>query len=214
MPTTPVQLICIDAFPGVDRFIGLGQLTPEMLRALWPARHRIAAAEFHFGQQVWRALTQPNPTALHALARAGTPLIPPMAHAVMRHLQELPSTDTGLSLVERITLELLASPAPFTLPSLFRVYMDREALPFLGDTMFAFMLMAMAHADDPAVVLAGDHERREPTVTLSATGRAILAGERDWLTCNPRPRWVGGVEIVASSRPWRVDQARQIVRDH
>jgi hypothetical protein len=34
-----LELICIDSFPGIERFVGLGQLSSEALRTLWEGRH-------------------------------------------------------------------------------------------------------------------------------------------------------------------------------
>ena len=41
-----MSLICIDRFPGVERFIGLGQLDPAQLASLYPSRRQVTAEQF------------------------------------------------------------------------------------------------------------------------------------------------------------------------
>lgn len=206
----PVNLVCVDAVPATQRFIGLGELGPEVLRWLWQDRRELGTQVFDFGERVWRALTAPDPRGLLAIAAAGTPPIPPMARALRRHLMELPSTANGLGLVEQITLQLIADTGPSEVRALFVPYQAREPLPFLGDTMFVHNLLRLAEADDPAVALTTDSSVWRRSASLTETGRRVLAGERDWLGCGPARRWVGGVEVGA--RPgWRYDHGRAAV---
>jgi hypothetical protein len=39
-------------------------------------------------------------------------------------------------------------------------------------------------------------------------GRAVLRGECDLWSLQPRSRWVGGVQVVAASSMWRWDEAK------
>jgi uncharacterized protein DUF1835 len=61
-----LELICIDQHPSVERFIGLGQLAPEVLASLWPARTSITSAQLDLGKAVWAALRRPDPWDLVA----------------------------------------------------------------------------------------------------------------------------------------------------
>ncbi|WP_428485159.1 hypothetical protein [Rhodopila sp.] len=51
-------------------------------------------------------------------------------------------------------------------------------------------------------------QRRWPREQLSITdlGRAVLAGEVDWLSLSPPDRWLGGVRISAARPCWRWDE--------
>ncbi|HEY2746192.1 MAG TPA: DUF1835 domain-containing protein, partial [Polyangia bacterium] len=97
-----IELVCVDAFPAVQPFIGLGQLTPEALRLLWERRTSVSPAQLALGVAVWNALREPDPSALFAIAAGGTPELGVMAAALRRHLQELPWTRDGLSLTQRL----------------------------------------------------------------------------------------------------------------
>ncbi|MFC3225737.1 DUF1835 domain-containing protein [Marinibaculum pumilum] len=208
---TELSLICIDSFPGVQRFVGLGQLDPAQLRSLWPQRVPVDADMIDLGCAVWAALQEPSPLGLHALAHGGTPELPQMAGAILRHLQELPWTGDGLSLSQRLVLEVLTD-GPRSGAALFReIHNRREPMPFMGDLMFWHMLAQMSAAARPPFRQTAPAGTPWPqrSLTLTETGQALLDGRNDWLLCGPRERWVGGVEIAAAdpaggtARQWR-----------
>ncbi len=208
-----LELICIDQFPGLERFVGLGQLSPRELASLWAGRRPVGPDLLSFGSRVWVALTDPAPLALHELAIQATNL-PTMGPALRRHLQELPWTTDGLGLTERLTLELLER-GPADERELFRrLTQEVEPLPFLGDTMFAAVLRRLANARTPPIELAtmADSGRQ---IRLTDVGRLIQEGELSWLDCLPPVRWVGGVRIIPGSSVWCWDPSsrRPILRE-
>src|SRR5206468_4385532 len=92
------------------------------------------------------------PEALLDLVKTGTPALPTMAKALARHLAELPSTQSGLSLTEELTLRILSEKGAMTAPRLFGWYTnDYEPLPFLGDTGYWIVLRELANAQAPAI---------------------------------------------------------------
>ncbi|MEQ8817445.1 MAG: DUF1835 domain-containing protein [Thalassobaculum sp.] len=201
-----LELICLDRFPQIDRFIGLGQLSPVELRSLWSTRVPVPDTQLALGTEVWAALRAPDPETLHAIASAGTPELPAMAPALRRHLQELPWTTDGLSQTERLVLAALR-PEPATGGRVFRTLHDEtEPLPFLGDLMLWAVLAAMNRAErppfavDPATALEPWPHRR---LVLTYDGHDVLDRRVDWLACRPPERWVGGVAIRPDADPWR-----------
>lgn len=201
-----LELICIDRFPLVDRFIGLGQLSPVELRSLWPTRRPVPDTQLALGTEVWTALRSPEPEALNAIAGAGTPELPAMATALRRHLQELPWTTDGLSLTERLVLTALR-PEPVTGGQVFGILTsETEPLPFLGDLTLWAVLAAMNRAErppfavDPATALEPWPHRR---LVLTYDGHDVLDRRTDWLACRPPERWVGGVAIRPGAAAWR-----------
>lgn len=199
-----VELICVDDYPGVGGFRGLGQLSPSRLRDVWRSRRQVSAEALEFGARVWSAVRAADPRELHELTRGGTPAIPPMAAALRRHLQELPWTTDGLSLSERIIVELLRQ-GPMRGGALFRgSQLEREPLPYLGDTMFHTILRGLAQAPAAAVRRIGDAGWIDATWELTPVGERLLAGEADWIADGaPRVRFVGGVEIRPGAASWR-----------
>lgn len=203
-----VELICIDRFPGIVPFRGLGQLTSADLKTLWPRRRPVAPGQISLGTRVWQALRAPTPMPLHVIACGGTPALPLMAPALVRHLAELPWKRDGLGLTERLLLQSLEA-GPATVEELFRRYEAVEPLPYLGDLMILPIVRRLVNAADPAVSVtpdsppsAGPFDRK---VALTTTGRALLAGRSDWMECGPKERWVGGIRITPGKAGWRWD---------
>ena len=92
--------------------------------------------------------------------------------------------------------------------------MEREPLPWLGELMFSFIVLSMKRMDRPAIDGAFDGEDRSwPKEWLMITdlGRAVLAGEVDWLSLHPPARWVGGAYIPGAAPCWRWDKGTAAV---
>ncbi|GAA3936731.1 DUF1835 domain-containing protein [Litoribacillus peritrichatus] len=204
------EIVSINHFPGSERFIGLGQLPPEAIWLLWNDRKPVSQQQLNLGQRTWNAFQSPNPTALANIRLEDTSVLPNLANAIQRHLQELPSTANGLSLTEQIILEMLKEESR-TAGKLFGLLTrEREPLPWLGDIMFWYILESLAKSSNPAVRISTDQPKTEwphRQVEITNTGLALLAKESDWLTMNPPERWLGGVHIDPQSSCWRWDQA-------
>ncbi|MCZ4279956.1 DUF1835 domain-containing protein [Kiloniella laminariae] len=198
------ELICVDQVPGLPDFTGLGQLAPELLIWLWEnRREKITPEQLKLGTRVWNALRQPTPQALETLVTEGTAAIPPMAAALKRHLQELPDPLTGLSLTQRLTLEILDQDGPLTGGRLFGQLMrEREPLPYLGDLMYWHELVMLRQAAEPLL-----DDNRDPDappqiwpdrlIHITQCGRDVLAGKANYLDLTSRDRWVGGIRVAA-----------------
>ncbi|WP_051227393.1 DUF1835 domain-containing protein [Oceanospirillum beijerinckii] len=158
--TLPLEMICVDQVPGVEDFIGLGQLTPELLRYLWlHNKAPVTTEQLVLGEKVWLALcaydSAEDLESLEQLAFSPKPLaIPMMAQALRRHLQEQPDPETGLRLTELLTLELLTEYEGLTAGRLFGRYMsEKEPLPWLGDLMYWYILRQMAECPEPLITI-------------------------------------------------------------
>jgi uncharacterized protein DUF1835 len=213
-PPHVLELISVNHFPGSRRFVGLGQLPPEAMRLLWNRREAIDAGRLSLGASAWTALTSADPRALAAIARTHTPALPHLGPALHRHLQELPSSVTGLSLTQTLLLRILVV-TPATVADMWRTLQaELEPLPFLGDTMFLHILNEMGRVDPPVyerAIVDADHPFRD-RLAITETGRAVLKGATDWLSLQPPVRWVGGVRIDPTPSNWRWDDALQDVR--
>lgn len=208
-----LDLVSAGAYPGAMRFIGLGQLPPEALRLLWNARAPVPEAALRAGRDAWAALRAPDPRALAAMAAGGVPAPPALAAALRRHCQELPWTRDGLSLTERLVLELLAERPQSVGEAYKAVMLEREPLPWMTDLMIRRLVDDMRSA--PAPVFTGGFEGEDrhwpqERLTITPLGRAVLAGEVDWLSLQPPERWLGGVRI-AGALCWRWDDAAESI---
>ncbi|MEQ8333894.1 DUF1835 domain-containing protein [Nisaea sp.] len=213
-----LQMICVGEVPGVQGFVGLGQLHPEVLLWLWEnERKPVTDEQLVLGAGVWDAVTDPDPTELARIAGDGTPDLPLMAPALQRHLRELPSVRTGLGLTQELVLSILAGADGQSLPAgrIFHALMTRhEPLPFLGDLMFWHILQDLARGTHPAVTVdpaTAEQPWPKRVYTLTDAGRQVLAGALDYLSIAGAPRWVGGVEIRPCAPSWRWDEGRDTV---
>jgi hypothetical protein len=210
-----LELVGPSDFPGATRFVGLGQLPPEALRLLWERREPVRAEQLEFGRRVWQELRAPDPRALASLARDGTPLLPALAGALHRHLQELPSVRDGLGLTHRLLLEALADKLAQRAGRLVGLVMHaRDPLPGLGDLGYDLALRELAAIPEPLVQRSGGHARdawHRDEVSITASGVQVLEGKRDWLDLPLPERWVGGVRIAPNQRNWRWDERTRAV---
>lgn len=215
LPELPraLSLIAIDRVPGVARFIGIGQLAPELLAWLWPQRRPVTPAMLSLARDAWAAYQAPDPTRWAQLAHTEQPALPLLAPALLRQLQELPSVHDGLALSERLALKVLQHSGPLPFGYVYAQLMEQhDPLPSLGDLMFHALLRPLIdarrpllHEDDAAL----PWPRR--TLQLTALGEQVLAGQAYGLDCHDEPRWVGGVRLNPGQPHWALDAALQPV---
>lgn len=214
-----LRMINVTHFPGVERFVGLGQLPAQALRLLWNDFEDVSEAQLLLGTRVWNAVTSPSPEGLIEIIKTGTEVLPTIGPAVARHLRELPSAANGLSLSEQLTLQILSDKGGMTATRLWGWYNGRyEPLPFMGDTGYWAVLAALSNADEPAISIDGGGARSDEVdfssrVELLPFGERLLRNEADWLAAHPTDRWIGGVRIDPQDRRnWRFDGARETVK--
>ena len=195
-------LVCVDRYPGIARFVGLGQLSPAQLADLHRQARPVSAEQMALAAQVWAAYTGGDVDALWSCVAAGTPALPLLAGALRRLFQDLPWTGDGLALTERLSLRAVAEGANTPGQAFRRLYDSLEPMPFLGDLMYWPILQALAVAAEPA--LTRFESWRDP-VSLTAFGRALLDGQADWTVVNGVDRWLGGVHVVGGGQVWRWD---------
>lgn len=214
-----LELINVGEFPGPVRFIGLGQLPPEAMRLLWRTRRLVQAPELRLGLDAWRSFASPDPRALAAITRTGTPVLPLLAPALHRHLRELPSVQNGLSFTEEMALTLLAR-EPHSLSRIFvELNSALDPLPGQGDLQFRDRVLDMESARERVFTrslgVGRDGRSRSPWTDLLAItdlGRAVLRGDVDFRSLAPTLRFVGGVDVGAGHVDWRWDETKRDAR--
>ena len=210
LSNTIVECIQIDSFPGVKKFIGIGQLsqTMESMLVLWPQRTAITAKDIAYGARCWQALINNNPTELWQLTQEGTPQ-PLMRNAFQRFIKELPWEENGLSFTEQLALNIISEEGPLRPGAIFNLLMTEcEPLPFLGDIMLVSALRLLWQAQNPAISVVNTypeepHPMRQTRLAITDTGLALLNGECNWLAINPdADRWIGGVHAQYGQQNW------------
>lgn len=203
---TRLTLVCTDEY--------LGLCTPARLRALYDARPAATPRQLDLGRDAWAAFRAPDPGAVVELLRRDTADLPFLAGALLRHLEQLPSTRDGLSRSESQALEAIAAGAP-ALADAFAASQAREERFFLGDSVFLLYLEELANRRTPLVTLEADATGgpdpapRYPALaglraTLTPAGRAVLEGREDRIALDGIDRWLGGVHLRGGP-VWRWD---------
>lgn len=209
LPCLPrrLELVEVTQVPGIERFIGIGQLAPDLLAWLWPQRRPLGEDALALAQQAWAAYTAPDPRAWAALAAREHPPLPLLRAALARQLQELPGANDGLGLTERLVLRILAQKGELPAGRVFaQLMMHDEPLPYLGDLMFHVLLQPLIHAPRPLLLEGPGEAWAQRHLRLTALGERVLDGQANWLDQAPPPRWVGGVLIDATQTPWVVSE--------
>ena len=212
---TKLSLICIDEFPSVQIFHGLGQLNEEQLTSLLPRRESITTNQLEVGSRAWQAYSSSNPAKLISLLRSDLSVLPFLDAALRRHLLRFPSTRNGLGRVENTGLELVAGGHP-KFKSLFPAFMRREPEYGFGDAQFYLELRRLATAAVPMLTQKnGGNSAHDParmllsSFELTKQGEAVMAGEEDFVIQNGIDLWLGGVHLQGKESPWRWDEDAQ-----
>jgi DNA-binding transcriptional MerR regulator len=211
------ELIEVGSFEGRPDFRGLGELEATELESLWPRRRPVTPGIVELARAGWDAFTAPEPCAIVDFLARDTTGLPFLASAFGRLLEELPDTEAGLARGERQLLEAVADGAHTPL-QLFLATQEREEAPYEGDAWFWKRIAELGAGERPlvsradgAVVgppppLSDSRSFAAARVSLTAEGRAVLAGEADRVDLLGIDRWLGGVHLEPG-RLWRRDRA-------
>ena len=208
-----LTLICIDGYPGVERFFGLSQLGPEALSELYADRAEVTDAQFDIATRAWSAYRGADPRAVERMLTEDTTALPFLANALLRHLEDFPALRDGLARTERQALMALTD-GPQSAEQVFGANQAMEEARWSGDTMYWSWLRRLAGGRMPALTIKGPenwHRNREmaseTTVGLTRAGYAITNGAADWVKLSGIDRWLGGIHLQGPQAAWRWDEA-------
>jgi hypothetical protein len=213
---TRLSLICLNEFPGIEGFRGFGELNEQQLVALFPQRQEVTQSQLDLGSKAWQTYCSAQAAGLITLLDYDTSALPFLKDALSKHLQRFPSTDNGLGRIERVGLDLVTK-GHCNFRSLFPAFARREAEYGFGDAQFYLELKRLADAPIPALTLtvAGNRVATDPAQMLLSSfeitefGKAVLAGEEDFVSRNGIDHWLGGVHLMGREAPWRWDEQAQ-----
>lgn len=208
----------LDFFAGADRgetrltlVCGpeyLGPSTPERLAERFDERAEATDEQLALGRAGWNAFRSPDPRVVASRVLLDMPELPFLRTALIRHLEQFPSTRNGLSRSEQQALEAIDAGAGSVGDAYVASHQRREDPIWLGDSTFATYLEALAAGPSPLVAL-GDGDAMGRTVALTDAGRAVLAGTEDHVRLNGIDRWLGGVHLQGTEAAWRWDVAHR-----
>ena len=154
-----VELLCIDDFPGIEPFDGLGQLQPTQLESVYDQRRVVTAAQFQFARIVDKAFACQDLVQLAELSRSTTAPLPWVAAAAARWLQECPDPVSGLGRLEQLVLEAVYK--GWEKPGeIFSAVAENDTHPqYWGDITLWAKINGLADRKPPLLHIEGPAER-------------------------------------------------------
>ncbi|MCY4205283.1 MAG: DUF1835 domain-containing protein [Bacteroidetes bacterium] len=205
-----VFLICIDHYPGVDPFHGLGNLNQEQLTHLFSGHKPVTSDQLSSAVHAWECFTSSDPIQHQKLAATANSDLPFFQMAYRRFLEEWPSAHNGLSRTEAHALSLITEGMGDPV-ELFHAHQANEEAPFMGDWTFWETLRSLARGTAPLIIVEGEHGHENfQNVRLHITpkGMAVLQGTEDAIRLRGINRWYGGYHAVHSDCTPRWDTTR------
>ncbi|HET7715132.1 MAG TPA: hypothetical protein VFK86_05855 [Bauldia sp.] len=216
-----LQLIQIlSFFADVDRRAGvllvqandfLGQQSADSILRFRQRARPVTEDDLDTADLLWADLSMPTPES--TVRRLEEPMdhLPFIGPAIQRFLEELPSPRNGLGRTEATALSGLTE-GPRSAIDLFRLTIAAEEAAFMGDMSFFRMLHDLADAETPLISgldrptsTANEGVRYGRPLSLTETGRAVLAGDADHVRLNGIDRWWGGTRLKGRTT-WRYDR--------
>jgi len=213
---TTLSLICIDNFPGIDDFRGLGQLDETQLASLFRQRRKISAAQLNLGSKAWQAYSSSDPSEIESLLVEDTEALPFLKSALFKHLERFPSVRDGLGHDARLCLELVAD-GQAEFKALFPAFGKRESLYGFGDAQVFLELKRLGNGPHPLLTITNDGNANSmdsgqllsTSFRITAHGKAVLNGDEDFVRLNGIDLWLGGVHLQGNEAAWRWDEDHQ-----
>lgn len=214
LPDTQVEIICINQFPGITPFRGIGQLSADQMATLPAQSQPVTPDMLHLAQAGWAAFRSDDPNDLHRFAQGDLSVLPFLSKALMRHLEELPWRQTGLTRTEHQVLTLVEAGVQSPV-DLFQRNMDFETALFIGDWPTYTILQRLCDAE---VLSTGASAFQRPSfepeaqesfaaqrITLTELGLHILAKPQTPTRAIKRDMWMGGVHLRSGTFGWMWD---------
>jgi hypothetical protein len=212
---TKLSLICIDRFPGVDNFGGLGQLSAEQLESLFPQRIPVSESQLQLGADAWAAYSSSTPAQIGSLIAGDTTALPFLKTAFAKHLERFPSVRNGLGRIENVLLELIAG-GQNDFASMFRAFQEREPIYGFGDAQIFLHLKRLANSVQAPLTLSNANAAPMNSSQVAATsfriteqGGRLLSGDDDFIRSNGIDQWLGGVHLRGNETVWRWDEVAE-----
>ena len=180
-------------------------LEPAQLAALFTERRLVTPLALALGRRAWEAYTDADPRGAAALAEQDSEALPFVRQAFRHHCERFPSVATGLNEIETAALDDSRAGARRLRRAVPLGHCGSPRATAWNGRRAARCLRARARA-------AGQHLGADVTaaeVSLTALGREVLAGRRDWLSVRAIDVWLGGVHLEGDRPRWRWDGAHR-----
>lgn len=205
--TTRLSIICVDQY--------LGTLTPSEMKSLMQHEQTVTDEQFALAAKAWAAFRSNTPENWAALLSTNTTALPFLNGTITRMLEEYPSCTNGLSRTAQQALNIIAEGE--TKPGkVFAKSIEQEERQFMGDASFWHILNELLVSSPPLIKLPENKTLSLPpnpdqTLSITAEGQQVLAGEKHWLEVHDIDKWIGGVHLTNKST-WCWDVKNRNIR--
>ncbi len=187
-----LSIICTDKY--------LGYLSPDEIKALLQYQEPVTEKHLLLSSKAWAAFREKSPEPWFQLLIDDTSALPFLEGAIIRMLEEYPNCSNGLSRTAQQTLKII-SEGENRPQKVFSRYQESEDRKFLGDSSFWVILKELLESKPPLLSLSEGEKLTLPInpnqeLTITPTGREVLAGKRSWLEITKLERWLGGVHLT------------------
>lgn len=127
------SLICVAEYDGIEPFNGLGQLSAEQIRGLYPLKRRVTEKQFEFVQLVDKAFAEHDLDLFKKIILYNDPPLKYFDKAIERWMKEIPSGEMQIGELERLAIDAVKSGITEPL-KIFRYVSEHDSSPqYWGD---------------------------------------------------------------------------------
>jgi len=148
-------LLCVHAFPGIEPFHGLGQLSPEQLGSLYGEEQAVTPEQIACALAAESAFARQDIGKIRNIAELDQAPLLFLPAAARRWLDELPDPDTGLGLLEQLIVDAVHGGwnAPW---EIFTAVAKADRPPqYWGDITLWAKINGLARRNPPRVRIVG-----------------------------------------------------------
>lgn len=149
-----LKLICIGEYPGIERFLGLGQLDAAQLLSLMDKAVVLSDSDLKNAAEAWRIIRSENAMDIGGFLNYDAVKFPYLAEAFQRFVQQYPSKENGLNRFENEILKII-SEGKNKPTEIFKGVSDIEARPFFGDTYMWYVIRKLSQQKAPPLLVEG-----------------------------------------------------------
>ena len=216
---TRIYIVCTDRFPGIFRYQGLFMLKPKQLQLLAENPTPVLFHQLESARIVWAAFCSDDPRNLYSLLSVQFETMPYLKDAIIRLLDEYPSSLNGLSRTQQQIL-MAVNMGYQRIDTIFEILKRKEDRPFLTVSSLLHIANQLTRAQSPVVtgkrgkpLYDGRQSRIEVrlsklTLHMTQLGKNVMFQHEDWIDHNGIDRWLGGVHI-ADGNIWRRSTSRR-----
>lgn len=198
-----LSLICVGSHPEIEKFMGLGQLSPEQLGQVIAQKKKITKADLHFAKEFWHAYTAANPEGLKKIQEKIPESFQFLNDALNAHYERFPSSENGLNSIEQKILELIDKNMD---NSKELIHCIQREISIYGMTK-VIILDYLKQLNNPSAEVI----KLGKKIEITSYGKELLAGYKDYFSTTKFNRWLGGVHLTPQNDVWRWDRVTKVL---